>query len=109
MQEQEIRVLTLFEPCREKICFRFFSTRSDTNRALQPQKIARGLKFQSYQVKGLYFLCSTIEGADELHQLICMVTVQTNAIVKLVVRQRTKCAEIDMKWMSLIIVSYLCP
>ena len=43
-----------------------FLTRSDTNRAVQPQKIARGLKFQIKEVKGLYYPCSKNKGADQL-------------------------------------------
>ena len=43
-----------------------FLTRSDTNRAVQPQRMARGLKFQIYVVDGLYFLCSENKGADQL-------------------------------------------
>ena len=33
-----------------------FLTRSDTNRAVQLHKIARGLKIRSSEVKGLYYL-----------------------------------------------------
>ena len=33
-----------------------FLTRSDTNWAVQPQKMARGLKFQTWEEEGLYFL-----------------------------------------------------
>ena len=45
-----------------------FLTRSDTNRAVQPQKIhvARDLKFWIQQVEGLYYLCSENKGADQL-------------------------------------------
>ena len=42
------------------------STGSDTNRAVQPQKIARGLKFQVSEVEGLYYPCSENKGADQL-------------------------------------------
>ena len=42
------------------------STWSDTNRALQPQKMARGLKFQISKVEGLYSLCRENKGADQL-------------------------------------------
>ena len=42
-----------------------FPTRSDTNWAVQPQKMARGLKFQIEEVEGLYSKCS--KGADQLH------------------------------------------
>ena len=44
----------------------WFSTWSDTNQAVQLQKMARGLKFWIYKVKGLYFLCSENKGADKL-------------------------------------------
>ena len=41
-------------------------TRSDTNRAVQPQKMARGLKFRISKVEGLYYLCSENKGTDQL-------------------------------------------
>ena len=41
-------------------------TRSDTNRAMQTQKMARGLKFRSYEEEGLYYLCSENKSADQL-------------------------------------------
>ena len=31
---------------------------SDRNRAVQPQKMARGLKFWNNEVEGLYYICS---------------------------------------------------
>ena len=37
---------------------------SDTNRAVQPQKMARGLKFRIKKEEGLYYLCSGNKGAD---------------------------------------------
>ena len=40
-----------------------FSTRSDTNQAAQPPKMARGLKFLLYEDEGLYYLCSENKGA----------------------------------------------
>ena len=43
-----------------------FLTRSDTNRAVQPHMIARGLKFRMWIEKGLYYLCSENKGADQL-------------------------------------------
>ena len=43
-----------------------FPTRSDRSRDVQPQKIARGLKFQSYEVEGLYHLCSENKGTAQL-------------------------------------------
>ena len=44
----------------------WFPTRSDTNQAVQLQKMARGLKFRIYKVEGLYYLCSGNKGADQL-------------------------------------------
>ena len=50
-----------------------FPTTSDTNHAVQPQKMARGWKFRIWK-EGLYYLCSENKGADQLHsvQLICI-------------------------------------
>ena len=44
----------------------WFPTRSDTNQAVQLQKMARGLKFRIKKVEGLYYLCSENKGADQL-------------------------------------------
>ena len=44
----------------------WFLTWSDTNKAVQPQKIGRGLKFQIKEEEGLYYLCSENKGADQL-------------------------------------------
>ena len=44
-----------------------FPARSDTNRAVNPQKMARGLKVRIYEVEGLYNLCSENKDADQLH------------------------------------------
>ena len=44
-----------------------FSIRSDTNRAVQPQKVVRDLKFRK-KVEGVYYLCTENKGAA---QLIC--------------------------------------
>ena len=43
-----------------------FPARSNTNRAVQPQKMARGMKFQIYEVEALYYLCSENKGAGQL-------------------------------------------
>ena len=43
-----------------------FPTRSDTNQAVYPQNMSRCLKFQFYEVEGLYYPCSEIKGADQL-------------------------------------------
>ena len=42
-----------------------FPTRSDTNQAIQLQNMARGLKFQIWEVEGLYYLCRENKGADQ--------------------------------------------
>ena len=44
-----------------------FPTRSDTNRAVQPQKMARSLKFWIWEVEGLHYLCNKNKGTDQLH------------------------------------------
>ena len=41
-------------------------TRSDTNQAVQPLKMARGLKFRILKVEGSYYLCSENKGADQI-------------------------------------------
>ena len=49
-----------------------FRTRSYTNMAVQSEKMARGLKFQIFEVEGCYYLCSENKGVDQLTtQLIC--------------------------------------
>ena len=48
----------------KKLCL--FPTIYDTNRAVQPQKIVRGLKFRIQEVKGLNNLCIEHRGADQL-------------------------------------------
>ena len=50
----------------EKTCLWGFPTRSDTNLAVQPQKIARSLKFRIQKVEGFYYLCSKNKGANQL-------------------------------------------
>ena len=44
-----------------------FPTRSDANPAVQPQKMARCLKFRILKQEDLYFPCSENKGADQLH------------------------------------------
>ena len=44
----------------------WFPTRSYTNQAVQPNKMARGLKFRIYEVEGLHYPCSENKGADQL-------------------------------------------
>ena len=43
-----------------------FPTRSDKNRAAQPQKMARDSKFRILKVEGLYYLCGENKDADQL-------------------------------------------
>ena len=42
-------------------------TRSDTNRAVQSQKMVRGLKFCIEVEEGWYYPCSENKGDDQLH------------------------------------------
>ena len=44
----------------------WFPTWSHKNQAVQPHKMARGLKFCIYEVEGLYYPCSENKGADQL-------------------------------------------
>ena len=44
----------------------WFPTWSDTNWAVQLQKMARGLKLRIWKVEELYYLCSENKGADQL-------------------------------------------
>ena len=43
-----------------------FPTRSDTNRPLQLQEMARRLNFRNYEEEEVYYLCSENKGADQL-------------------------------------------
>ena len=43
----------------------WFRTWSDTNRALQLQKMVRGLKFRIEKVEGFYYRCSENKVADQ--------------------------------------------
>ena len=44
-----------------------FPTWSDTNQAVQLQKMGRGLKFRGWKVEELYYLLSEKKGTDQLH------------------------------------------
>ena len=49
-----------------------FLTRTDTNLAVQTQKMVRGLKFLIQEEEGFNYLCSKHKGADKMHgYLIC--------------------------------------
>ena len=45
----------------------WFSKRSNTNRAAQVQKMARGWKFCIKKVEEMYYPCSENKGTDQLH------------------------------------------
>ena len=51
----EIIAITI-EPRHNKMCLREFLTRPDTNRPVQPQKLARVLKFRLQNLEILYYL-----------------------------------------------------
>ena len=59
------RWTTKLSPVMRKPTF-WFPTWSDTNRAVQLQKMARGLKFRILKEEGMYYLCSENKGADQL-------------------------------------------
>ena len=42
-----------------------FQTRSNTNQVVQPQKMARGLKFRILGAGGLYYQYCEIKGTDQ--------------------------------------------
>ena len=44
----------------------WFQTWSDTNQAVQLQKMVRGLKFRIKKVEGLPYLCSENKGPDQV-------------------------------------------
>ena len=44
----------------------WFPTSSDTNRAVQSHKMARGFKFRIKEEEGLYYPCSENKDADQL-------------------------------------------
>ena len=58
------------EPCHEKTCLWGFPTRSGINRAAQPPKMARGLKFWIQKVEELPYEAKTKA------LISCVVTVQ---------------------------------
>ena len=61
------KISQLYEPHCEKTGLRDFRPGpTQTNRAVQPQKIARSLKFRIKEVEGLYYPCSEKKGADQL-------------------------------------------
>ena len=58
---------TQYEPLREKRKTTIWvPTRSDTNRAIQSQKMVRGWKFCIYVEEGLYLPCSKDKGDYQL-------------------------------------------
>ena len=61
-----LKLHILNEPRRQKTASSGFPTRSDTNRAVQPQKMARDLKFRIQKAGGLYYRSGENKGADQL-------------------------------------------
>ena len=59
---QPARRKCVFEPRREKTCLRDFRHKPGCISA----EDSRRLKFWSYEVEGLYYLCSENKGADQL-------------------------------------------
>ena len=57
----------LIEPCERKPVI-WVSHQVRHKWAVQPQKMARGLKFQIHEVEGFHFLCSENKGADQLRR-----------------------------------------
>ena len=47
-----------------------FPIRSDTNGAVQPRNMARGMKFWIWEVEGLYYLCSKNKSTDQLSDTV---------------------------------------
>ena len=63
-----------YEPGLEKTCLLGFRPGQTQPRAVQPQKMANGMKFRIQEEEGLYYLHSENQGADQLcgnAQLIC--------------------------------------
>ena len=55
--------------CMRKLTI-WVPTRSDTNRPVQSQKMARGWKFWILKVEELYYTCSENKGADQLRSYL---------------------------------------
>ena len=49
-----------------RTCLQGFPTRSDTNQTIQPQKVARGLKFWILDLEFFYYHFCENKGADQL-------------------------------------------
>ena len=66
--------ITINEARYEKNLSSWFPTRSDTNRAVQTRKMARGLKYRIKLVEGLYYIAKTnvLISCAVTAQLICV-------------------------------------
>ena len=67
----KVRDVYIYEPSRQNLSSGLLAW-SNTNRALQPQKMNRfnrGLKFQIKEEEGLYYLCSENKGAGQHMQV----------------------------------------
>ena len=65
----------MIRPLSQENLFLGFLNRSDTNQAVQQQKMARGLSYHIYVVEEIYYLCRENKEADQLHgtaALICI-------------------------------------
>ena len=60
----------------------WFSTRYDTNRAVQSKKMARGLKFRIIKEEGLYYLCSENKGVISFAVIVKLICVFVFAYAK---------------------------
>ena len=58
-------VFFIFAGLRENLSSGF-PARSDINRTVRPQEMARGLKFRIFEVEGLYYLCNENKSSDQL-------------------------------------------
>ena len=59
--------MILNEPLCEKNLPSVIADQGQQESAVQPQKMARGLKFWIKKEEGLYYLCCENKGADQLH------------------------------------------
>ena len=65
-----------YEPRHEKTCLRESTTRQNTNRPAQPQKLARVLNFRLQNLEILYYLSSEEKGAARMRRRICTFVVR---------------------------------
>ena len=66
LQSRLTQLFISYEPVHEKTNNLGFPTRSDSNQAVQSQKIARSFKFRMKEEEGLYYPYRENKGADQL-------------------------------------------